>query len=74
MEWVDALVDVVVLSGFAVTIDQIVRQQRQIKVLEGMLPICAFASGSGIRTGSGVGLKRSLASAQVPALPLSGVG
>jgi hypothetical protein len=42
MEWVDALVDVVILSGFAVTIDQIVRQQRQIKVLERMLPICSF--------------------------------
>jgi hypothetical protein len=40
MEWVDTLVDMVILSGFAVTIDQIVRQQRQIKVLEGMLPIC----------------------------------
>jgi hypothetical protein len=42
MEWVDTLVDMVILSGFAVTIDQIVRQQRQIKVLEGMLPICSF--------------------------------
>jgi len=42
MEWVDTLVDMVILSGFAVTIGQIVRQQRQIKVLEGMLPICGF--------------------------------
>jgi hypothetical protein len=42
MEWVDTLVDVAILCGFAATIDQIVRQQRQIKVLEGMLPICGF--------------------------------
>ena len=42
LEWADTLVDVVILSGFAVTIHQIVRQQRQIKVLEGMLPICSF--------------------------------
>ena len=42
LEWVDTLVDVAILSAFAVTIDQIVRQQRQIKVLEGMLPICSF--------------------------------
>ena len=42
MEWVDTLVDMVILCAFAATIDQIVRQQRQIKVLEGMLPICSF--------------------------------
>ena len=42
MEGVDTVVDMVILSGFAVTIDQIMRQQRQIKVLEGMLPICSF--------------------------------
>ena len=42
LEWVDTLVDVGILSAFAVTIHQVVRQQRQIKVLEGMLPICSF--------------------------------
>jgi hypothetical protein len=42
LEWVDTLVDMVILSGFAVTIHQIVRQQRKIRVLEGMLPICSF--------------------------------
>lgn len=42
MEWVDTLIDVIILSAFAATIHQIVQQQRQIKVLEGMLPICGF--------------------------------
>jgi hypothetical protein len=42
LEWVDTLVDMAILSGFAATIHQLVRQQRQIKVLEGMLPICGF--------------------------------
>jgi hypothetical protein len=42
MEWVDTLVDIAILSAFVLTVHQIVRQQRQIKVLEGMLPICSF--------------------------------
>ena len=42
MEWLDTLVDVIILGGFAATIHRILRQQRQIKVLEGMLPICSF--------------------------------
>ena len=42
MEAVDTLVDVAILGAFAVTVYHIVRQQRQIKVLEGMLPICSF--------------------------------
>lgn len=31
-----------ILGGFAALVDLIVRQQREIKVLEGMLPICSF--------------------------------
>lgn len=44
MGWVDTLIDVAILSGFAATIHRIVEQQRQIKVLEGMLPICSFCN------------------------------
>ncbi len=39
---VDAAVDVVILIGFAVLIGHVLRQQRQIRVLEGLLPICSF--------------------------------
>jgi hypothetical protein len=42
LEWIDAAVDVAILVGFSGLIDQIVRQQRKIRVLEGMLPICSF--------------------------------
>jgi hypothetical protein len=42
LESIDTLIDIVILSGFAAIIHQLVRQQRQIKVLEGMLPICSF--------------------------------
>ena len=31
-----------ILVGFAALVHQIMRQQRQIRVLEGMLPICGF--------------------------------
>ncbi|HET9465309.1 MAG TPA: hypothetical protein VFO71_07260 [Gemmatimonadales bacterium] len=42
LEAVDTAVDVAVLIGFSVLIDQLIRQQREIRVLEGMLPICGF--------------------------------
>jgi hypothetical protein len=38
----DTAVDMAVLMAFALLIDQIIRQQRAIRVLEGMLPICSF--------------------------------
>ena len=42
LEWIDTGVDVAVLVGVSGLIHYITRQQRQIRVLEGMLPICAF--------------------------------
>ena len=42
MEAIDTVVDVVILVGFAALIQRILLQQRQIRVLEGMLPICSF--------------------------------
>lgn len=41
-EWIDAGIDVVILVGLAMLIDQALHQRRQIRVLEGMLPICSF--------------------------------
>ena len=42
LELIDTLVDVIILAGFAALINQVVRQQRNIRILEGMLPICGF--------------------------------
>jgi hypothetical protein len=38
----DALSDIVILVGTAVLIDQMVRQEQQMRVLQGLLPICSF--------------------------------
>ena len=38
----DALIDVVILVGTAVLVDRVVRQERQLRVLQGLLPICSF--------------------------------
>lgn len=38
----DALIDIVILVGTAVLIDRSVRQQQQLRVLQGLLPICSF--------------------------------
>jgi hypothetical protein len=35
-------VDVVVLVAFAFLIDRILRQHREIRILEGLLPMCSF--------------------------------
>jgi hypothetical protein len=42
LELLDTGTDIVVLAGFSLLIHEIVRQQREIRVLQGMLPICAF--------------------------------
>jgi hypothetical protein len=42
LESIDTAVDMVILTGFAALIHQTIRQGRQIRVLEGMLPICSF--------------------------------
>jgi hypothetical protein len=42
LEWIDTMVDVLILGALAAMVDYIIRQQRQIRVLEGMLPICGF--------------------------------
>jgi len=38
----DAAVDLIVLAGFAVLVALLVQQQREIRVLRGLLPICCF--------------------------------
>jgi predicted Fe-S protein YdhL (DUF1289 family) len=42
LESIDTAVDMVILIGFAALMHQTIRQGRQIRVLEGMLPICSF--------------------------------
>jgi hypothetical protein len=42
LEWIDTGVDVAILVGFAALIHKTLLQRRQIRVLEGMLPICSF--------------------------------
>ena len=42
LEVLDTMVDMVILVGIALLIEQIIRQQREIRVLQGMLPICGF--------------------------------
>jgi hypothetical protein len=39
---IDTAVDVAVLSGFSLLLDRILQQQRAIRVLQGLVPICAF--------------------------------
>jgi hypothetical protein len=38
----DSAVDVAILSGVALVCDRMARQETQIRVLEGLLPICSF--------------------------------
>ena len=40
MEAIDTAVDIAILTAFAVLIDRIVKQQREIRMLKGLLPIC----------------------------------
>jgi hypothetical protein len=42
LEVVDTATDIAILVGFAFLVDQLIRQQREIRVLQGMLPICGF--------------------------------
>lgn len=39
---IDTAVDVAILIGLSLLLDKILQQQRAIRVLQGMLPICAF--------------------------------
>jgi hypothetical protein len=50
IEGINTGVDVVVLGGFAVLLDRLHAQQQAIRVLQGLLPICAFCKR--IREGS----------------------
>jgi hypothetical protein len=38
----DSATDMVILGGTAFLIDRIIRQERELQVLEGLLPICSF--------------------------------
>lgn len=42
LELLDTTVDIVILGAFSLLIEQIICQQREIRVLQGMLPICGF--------------------------------
>jgi hypothetical protein len=42
LEAVDTAVDVAILIGFSLLVEHLLQQQRAIRVLQGMLPICAF--------------------------------
>ena len=42
LEILDQLVDVMILVGFALAAHRFVLQEREIRVLEGLLPICGF--------------------------------
>jgi hypothetical protein len=42
LETIDTAVDVAILMGFSLLIQKLLEQQRAIRVLQGMLPICAF--------------------------------
>jgi hypothetical protein len=52
LQSLDSAVDVVILVGIAFVIDRIMRQEHQIRALEGLLPICSFCKK--IRDDSGV--------------------
>jgi hypothetical protein len=38
----DSVTDMVILGGTALLIDRIVRQEEELRILEGLLPICSF--------------------------------
>jgi hypothetical protein len=38
----DTVIDVVILAGTAILIDKMTRQELELRVLEGLLPICSF--------------------------------
>ncbi|MEO8090327.1 MAG: hypothetical protein ABI703_08530 [Gemmatimonadales bacterium] len=42
LEAIDTLVDMTILVGLSFLIDNVLQQQRAIRVLQGLLPICAF--------------------------------
>jgi hypothetical protein len=42
LEGIDTAVDIAILTGFSLLIEHLLRQQREIRVLQGMLPICGF--------------------------------
>ncbi len=42
LEGIDTAVDIAILGGLAGLIHQMLQQQRQIRVLQGLLPICGF--------------------------------
>jgi hypothetical protein len=47
----DAVIDVLILAGTALLIERMARQERELRVLQGLLPICSFCKR--IRDGGG---------------------
>lgn len=52
MEFLDVGTDVVILLTFAVLVDRVLRQQRELRVLQGLLPICSFCKKIRDETGN----------------------
>ena len=42
IESIDTAVDIAILTGFSLLIEHLLQQQRAIRVLQGLLPICGF--------------------------------
>jgi hypothetical protein len=42
LEGIDTAVDIAILVGFSMLIEHLLQQQREIRVLQGLLPICGF--------------------------------
>jgi hypothetical protein len=75
VEGIDTAVDMAILTGFSLLIEHLLQQQREIRVLQGMLPICAFCKkirDEAAPGGSSNRLSRN-ARARVSAIPLPGV-
>jgi hypothetical protein len=52
LEGIDTAVDMAILSGFSLLVEHLLQQQREIRVLKGMLPICGFCKKIRDETGA----------------------
>lgn len=52
IEGIDTAVDMAILTGFSLLIEHLLQQQREIRVLQGMLPICGFCKKIRDETGA----------------------
>ena len=52
LEGIDTAVDVAILAGFSLLLERVLQQQRAIRVLQGLLPICGFCKKIRDETGA----------------------